>query len=139
MDKRRRVVASKKLRGLRGGEGIEVEAKLRTAISHLPYSVRTTAHLILARSPHAVEPDRRTARIALAGGELDESNGFNCTRPQGSCVTRKVGVSRLRRSARRLYVNLVLLTGPKRASARPGDAARLGPVRIEVRRYPPAD
>jgi hypothetical protein len=139
MDKRRRVVASKKLRRLRGGEGIEVEAELRTTISQLPYSVRTTAHLVLARSPHAVEPDRRTARIALAGGELDESNGFNCVRPAGSCVTRKLGVSRLRHSARRLFVNLVLLTGPKRADARNGDAARLGPVRITVRRYPPSD
>lgn len=139
IDKRRRVVASKKLRRLRGGEAIEVEAALRTTISHLPYSVRTTAHLVLARRPGAVEPDRRTARIALAGGELDESNGFNCIRPAGSCTTRKVGVGRLRRSARRLYVNLVLLTGPKRAAARNGDAARLGPVRLTVRRYPPSN
>ena len=136
-DKRRRVVMSKRLRGLRGGEQFEVEAELRTAIGHLPYSVRTTAQLVLARRPGAVEPDRRTRRIALAGGEISESNGFNCPQPAGSCTLRKLGVMSLRRSARKLYVNLVLLTGPKRANAGPGDLVRLGPGEIRVRRYGP--
>ena len=44
---------------------------------------------------------------------------------------------KLRRSARKLFVNLVLLTGPKRAGARPGDVVRLGPGEIRVRRYGP--
>ena len=137
IDKKRHVVISKKLRGLRGGEQFEVSAKLRTTISQLPYTVRTTSQLVLARSPSAVEPDRNTRRIALLGGEIDESNGFNCVLPAGSCTLRKEGVMRVSHSARRLYVNLVLLSGPKRANARPGDAAKLGPGELTVRRYPP--
>ena len=137
MDKERHVVVSKKLRGLRAGEQFEVSARLRTTISRLPYTVRTTSQLVLARSPRAVEPDRRTAGIALLGGEIDESNGFNCVLPAGSCTLRKLGVMRVDRSARRLYVNLVLLSGPKRANAHKGDASKLGPAALTVRRYPP--
>jgi hypothetical protein len=136
-DQRRRVVLSKRIRGVRGGEQFEVEAELRTAIAHLPYSVRTTAHLVLARRSTAVLPDRRTSRIALAGGEISESNGFNCTQTAGSCTVRKLGVMRVRKSARKLFVNLVLLTGPKRARAKPGDVVRLGPAELRVRRYGP--
>ena len=137
IDKERHVVMSKKLHGLRGGEQFEVSAKLRTTISHLPYTVRTTSQLVLARRPNAVEPDPQTRRIALLGGEIDESNGFNCVLPAGSCTLRKLGVMRVDRSARRLYVNLVLLSGPKRANAHAGDAARLGPGALSVARYSP--
>ena len=137
IDKKRHVVVSKKLRRLRAGEQLEVSARLRTTISHLPYTVRTTSQLVLARSPRAVEPDRHTARIALLGGEIDESNGFNCVLPAGSCTLRKVGVTRVSRSAKRLYVNLVLLSGPKRVNAGPGDASKLGPAALTVRRYRP--
>jgi hypothetical protein len=137
IDKERHVVMSKKLRGLRAGEQFEVSAQLRTAIAHLPYTVRTTSQLVLARSPRAVEPDRRTAKMSLLGGEIDESNGFNCVLPAGSCTWRKLGVMRVDRSAKRLYVNLVLLSGPKRANAKPGDAAKLGPGKLTVRRWAP--
>jgi hypothetical protein len=139
IDKKRHVVMSKKLGGLRGGEQFEVSARLRTTISHLPYTVRTTSQLVLARSPRAVEPDRHTHRIALLGGEIDESNGFNCVLPAASCTIRKGGVMRVSHSARRLYVNLVLLSGPKRATAHAGDAARLGPGELTVRRWAPPE
>ncbi len=138
IDKQRHVVLSKRLRGLRRGEQFEVEARLATVISGLPYSVRTTSQLVLARSPHAVSPDRHTARIALFGGEIDESNGFNCTQPRRRCTTRKNGVMRVSHGAKRLYVNLVLLLGPKRAHAAAGDAAPLRDARLTVRRYAPA-
>jgi len=137
IDKERHVVMSKKLRGLRAGEQFEVSAQLRTTISHLPYTVRTTSQLVLARSPRAVEPDKRTSRISLLGGEIDESNGFNCVLPAGSCTLRKLGVMRVNRSVKRLYVNLVLLSGPKRTSAHKGDASELGPGKLTVRRWAP--
>jgi hypothetical protein len=137
IDKKRHVVLSKRVRGLRRGEQLEVSAHLRTTISRLPYTVRTTSQLVLARSPRAVEPDRRTARIALLNGEIDESNGFNCVLPAGSCTVRKLGVTRVDRSAHRLFVNLVLLSGPKRAAAHAGDASKLSHAELTVRRYPP--
>ncbi len=44
---------------------------------------------------------------------------------------------RVAHGAKRLYVNLVLLLGPKRAHAAAGDAAPLRNARLTVRRYPP--
>ncbi len=133
---RPRSVLSLPLRNLGEGDGLEVSAALRTSISHLPYSVRTTAHLILASSPGAIEPDRRARRVGFLGGEIDESNGFNCALPQGGCTTRKVGVMKIRRDAgRTMYANLVLMLGPKRAEAGSADAARLRSGRLDVIRY----
>ncbi len=137
IDKRRHVVVSKRVRGLRKGEGLAVDARLATVIAGLPYSVRTTSQLVLARSPHAVAPDRHTARISLLGGEIDESNGFNCTQPHHGCTIDKNGITRVGHGAKRLYVNLVLLLGPKRAQAGAGDSAALRKARLSVRRYPP--
>lgn len=136
-DLRRRSVLSLPLRHLSRGDGLEVSAAIRTSISHLPFSVRTTAHLILASSPGAVEPDRRARRVGFLGGEIDESNGFNCALPQGGCTTRKVGVMKIRRDPHRaMYANLVLMVGPKRAEARGGDAARLRSGKLAVIHYP---
>jgi hypothetical protein len=136
---RPRSVLSLPLRNLGEGDGLEVSAALRTSISHLPYSVRTTAHLILASSPGAIEPDRRARRVGFLGGEIDESNGFNCALPEGGCTTRKVGVMKIRRDpGRTMYANLVLMLGPKRAEAGSADAARLRSGRLDVIRYPSA-
>lgn len=135
-DLRRRSVLSVPLRKLRSGEKLEAEAAITNSISHLPYTVRTTAHLVLASSPGDVEPDRHARRVGFLAGELGESNGFNCPLPRGSCTTRKVGVMKIRRaSKRKMYVNLVLLLGPKRAKARSGDAGRLGKGRLRVTRW----
>ncbi len=139
LDKRRRSVLSMPLRHLREGDQFEVSARLRTTIAHLPYSVRTTSHLVLASSRSDVEPGRRIRRIADLGGEIGESNGFNCERPRGACTVRKVGVMKLRGAPRgKLFVNLVLLVGPKRAQARPGDGVELRGGRIRLTRYPPS-
>jgi hypothetical protein len=135
-DLRRRSVLSVPLRKLRSGEKLEAEAALTESISHLPYTVRTTAHLVLASSPSGVVPDRHARRVGFLAGELGESNGFNCPLPRGSCKTRKVGVMKIRRASKRtMYVNLVLMLGPKRAEARPGDAGRLGKGRLRVTRW----
>ena len=138
-DLRRRSVLSVPLRHLHEGDGLEVSAALRTSIAHLPYTVRTTSHLVLASKPGAVTPDSRARRVGNLGGEIDESNGFNCPLPKGGCKVRKVGVMKIRRTpGRKMYANLVLLLGPKRARAHSGDAARLRGGVLRVIRYPAA-
>ena len=136
-DLRRRSVMSVPVRHLSKGDGLEVSAAVRTSISHLPYSVRQTAQLILASQPDAIEPDRRARRVGGLDGEIGESNGFNCVLPLGGCTTRKVGAIKIRRDPRRrMYVNLVALLGPKRADAGSHDMVRLRSGRLNVVRYP---
>ncbi len=135
-DLRRRSVMAVPLRHLSKGDGLEVSAAVRTSISHLPYSVRQTAQLVLASRPDAIEPDRRARRVGKLNGEIGESNGFNCILPLGGCTSHKVGVIKIRRdSRRRMYVNLVTLLGPKRANAGSHDMVRLRSGSLDVVRY----
>lgn len=127
LDLKRHVVYSQKLRNLDAGQQLAVEAEAVTDRSGLPYSVRTSAELILADRRSATEPGPLSRRLG-GGGEISEANGFNCTAERDSCTTRKVGVLRIARSAPRpVFVNLVMIVGPKRLEADPGD-------RYEVRR-----
>lgn len=144
-DFRRRVVISKRLRGLEAGEQLAVEAAMRTGIGHLPYAVRTSARLILAEGPREARQGQFVKKIAHLNGEISESNGFNCTQARGTCLTRKVGVLEMRRDAVRangravpLYVNLVTVFGPKVLKARAGDRVKLRRSRIRVVRFPPS-
>jgi hypothetical protein len=132
-DLKRRVVYSLPLERLRGGEQLDVEATLRTGIAHLRYAVRTSARLILAESPRATRQGDFVKGHTIGRGEIAENNGSNCTQDEGTCVYRKVGVETIRRDAvaggrrRPLYVNLVVVLGPKVREARGGD-------RVVVRR-----
>lgn len=127
LDLKRHVVYSQRLRDLEAGQQLAVEAEAVTDRSGLPYSVRTSSELILAERRTATEPGPLARRLG-GGGEISESNGFNCTADRDTCTTRKVGVLRVSRSAPRpLFVNLVMVVGPKRLEADPGD-------RYEVRR-----
>jgi hypothetical protein len=145
-DFRRRVVYSKRLRGLEEGDQLVVEASMKTAIAHLPYAVRTSARLILANSPRAVRQGEFVKKVAFLNGEIAENNGFNCTQDKGSCLTRKVGVLEMKGDAANakgrpvpLYVNLVTVFGPKVLDAKARDRIKLrkgGGVR--VRRFPAA-
>jgi hypothetical protein len=144
-DLKRRVVYSQRLDHLRGGEQLEVEATLRTGIAHLRYAVRTSARMILADSPRATRQGRFVKGRTLNRGEISENNGSNCTQDKGTCVYRKVGVEAIRRDAvdrsgreRPLYLNLVVVVGPKVRQAQRGDRVvvrRRGG--ITVRRYGP--
>ena len=127
LDLKRHVVYSQRLRNLEAGQQLAVEAEVVTDRNHLRYSVRTSSQLILADSRTGTEPGRLSKRLG-GKGEISEANGFNCTADRDTCTTRKVGVLRLARDApRRVYVNLVMIVGPKRLEAKPGD-------RYEVRR-----
>jgi hypothetical protein len=144
-DFHRRVVFSKRLAGLRDGEQLAVSSRMTTDVTHLPYAVRTSARLILADSPHATRQSEFAKRFAFGRGEIAENNGSNCTRAEGRCTYRKVGVAEMRRDAADrqghpvpLFVNLVTVVGPKvrRAHARDRVIVRRG--EIDVLRFPAA-
>ena len=79
-------------------------------------------------------------------GQIAEANGSNCTKVQTPCPYTKVGVLRMRRDARNraghripLYVNLFVVSNPKRAGRRPGDRlAVLSHPELKVARYKPS-
>lgn len=137
LDLKRHVVYSQKLRGLEAGEQLAVSAEVVTDRAKLPYSVRTSSQLILAGSRTETEPGPFARRLG-GKGEIDEANGFNCTADRDTCTTRKVGVLRISRSARRpAFVNLVMIVGPKRLEAEPGDRYEvLRRGGLSVTRYP---
>jgi hypothetical protein len=137
-DFRKRVVYSQRLDDLKGGEQLEVSGQLKTNISGLPYNVRTSAQLILAAGAHATHSNDAVRKVATLGGEIDELNGFNCTRNRPSCVMRKVGVLQIQRDANQpLFVNLITILGPKRTRRRPGDQVKVAGGHVRVVRYPP--
>lgn len=142
LDLKRRVVYSQRLRGLRAGEQLEVEGEAFTSRARLPYSTRTSAQLILASGRYEVRPGP-FARQVGAGGEISEANGFNCTRVKDVCITRKAGVLRIAQGAREggrprpMFVNLVMIVGPKRRASAKGDRQRvLRRGGLWVTRYP---
>jgi hypothetical protein len=133
------VVYSQKLDGLRNREQIEVETTMITNISHLPYATRVGARVILAKGRRAVGQGREVKEIAEYNGEISENNGFNCTQAESPCLTRKVGVLKMKKDASGpLYVNLVAIVGPKNRPAGPGDHLKIAPSGgMSVTRFPP--
>ena len=125
LDKRRRVVYSQRIDHLREGDGLDVTATAFTDRSHLPYSTITAAQIILAEGPREASSGAVAKRV-IRGGEITESNGYNCTRNKRVCISRKAGVAEVMKDARQpLYVNLVMLAGPKRSAAAAGDRQRV--------------
>lgn len=144
-DRNHTVVYSQKLRRLKRGDQLAVWARLTTDISSLPYNVLVKSRLIITGRRPATSVTRRAKRITSLDGEITEGNGFNCTHATRSCRTLKVGVSWLlanavKRSGRHvpLFVNLVVGTMAKRASAAPGDAVEVLRGDLRVTRYPKA-
>jgi hypothetical protein len=135
----KQVVYSQKLEGLRDREQIEVEAEMITQISHLPYATRVGARVILAKGRQAVGQGHHVKDIAEYNGEISENNGFNCTQAESPCLTRKVGVLKMKQDASGpLYVNLVAIVGPKNRPAGPGDRLKIAPAGgMRVTRFPP--
>jgi hypothetical protein len=134
----KQVVYSQKLEGLRDREQLEVEVEMITNINHLPYATRTGARVILAKGRQAVGQGREVKEIAEFNGEISENNGFNCTQAESPCLTRKVGVLKMKKDASGpLYVNLVAIVGPKNRPARPGDHVKVSPAGVmRVTRFP---
>lgn len=146
LDEKPTVVLSQRLTGLRKNEQLSVLATFKADVSRLGYTARVSSQLILAGGPKATRPGPRVRAAASFDGEIDETNGSNCTPVQTPCPYTKVGVLRMRRDARTrsgrpipLYVNLYVVSNPKRT--RRGAGARL-PIlahpKLEVKRYPPS-
>jgi hypothetical protein len=142
-DFRRRVVFSKRLSGLQAGDQLAVTARMTTDVSHLRYAVRTSTRVILADSPHATRQSEFAKKLAFGRGEISENNGSNCTRAEGRCTYRKVGIAEMRRDAADgqgravpLYVNLVTVVGPKVRRARARDRVIVRRGGIEILRFP---
>jgi hypothetical protein len=141
LDLKPRVVYSQRLGRVRAGDQLEVTAAVFTSIRHLPYSAVTTTRVILAERRRATHSGALARRLG-GGGEITESNGYNCTLNKPACISRKAGVLRITRDARSgghlrpVYVNVVLTVGPKRRRARKGDRQRvLKRGGLEVTRY----
>lgn len=136
----KQVVYSQKLEGLRDREQLEVEVEMITNINHLPYATRTGARVILAKGRQAVGQGHEVKEIAEFNGEISENNGFNCTQAESPCLTRKVGVLKMKKDAGGpLYVNLVAIVGPKNRPAGPGDQVKIAPSGgMSVTRFPAA-
>jgi hypothetical protein len=146
LDQTPTVVLSQRLGGMRKGTQLAVFARMRADASGLPYSARVTTHLILARTPHATTTSNSVARMATLHGELAETNGSNCTRTQSPCPYAKVGVLRMVRDARSrhglpipLFVNLYVVSNPKRAQAHRQRSLRILPdAQMRIARYRPS-
>jgi hypothetical protein len=124
----KQVVYSQKLEGLSDREQLEVEVEMITNINHLPYATRTGARVILAKGRQAVGQGHEVKEIAEFNGEISENNGFNCTQAESPCLTRKVGVLKMKKDASGpLYVNLVAIVGPKNRPAGSGDQVKVSP------------
>jgi hypothetical protein len=137
-DLQKHVVYSQMLPHLEAGEQLEVNGKLETDISHLPYNTLTSVEVILAARPEATGSSDAVKRVAALDGEISEQNGFNCTQNRPSCTFRKVGVMQMEQAADRLlFVNLVASFGPKRAKAEFGDRVMVtGRGGLGVVRFP---
>jgi hypothetical protein len=134
----KQVVYSQRLDGLRDRDQLEVEVEMITNITHLPYATRVGARVILAKGRQAVGQGRQVKEIAEYNGEISENNGFNCTQAESPCLTRKVGVLKMKKDASGpLYVNLVAIVGPKNRPAGPGDHVKITPSGgMRVTRFP---
>ena len=141
LDLKPRVVYSQRLDKVRAGDQLEVEATVFTSIADVRYAAVTTTKVILAEKRLGTHSGA-LARHVGGGGEITEGNGYNCTQNKPTCITRKAGVLRITKDARSdgrlrpLYVNVVMIVGPKRKRAKPGDRDHvLDRGDLEVTRY----
>jgi hypothetical protein len=139
------VVLSQRLDDLRRDEQLTVSARMTTDIAHLRNNDRilVNSQLVLAKRPDSTSQGRLVKRVVNEKGEIAEANGFNCTPATTPCVTRKVGVAAMLRSARKgsgervpLYVNLVVGSTAAGGQVPPGATLEVEGGSLRVVRYP---
>lgn len=142
--RRRVVVYSQRLDGVRAGEQLAAWAKMRTAVPRRRHIARVTTKMILGRTPHSAAAGHAIRRIAPWRAEVAEDNGFNCTRLTTPCTTTKVGVTTIEKEPLDrhgkpfpLYVNLVVTSGEPSWRSRHGRVPRVRPEGgLQVVRFP---
>lgn len=135
----RTIVYSLALSKLRENEQLVVSAELPTSAAGLGYPARISTELVLASDPTESKPGRGIKALASLNGELTKFNGFNCLAATSSCLTRKVGVSRILRSTSRdVFLNLVAVSAAPSHAEKRGDALQALPGGyVQADRYPP--
>ena len=115
------VVYSQRLESVKEGDQIAARGQLITGIRQLRHNANISARIVLTDAPLSTIPLLGEGEMAKEGGEITESNGFNCTQRTTPCETIKAGVLRVEEGAEGpLYVNLVLSVGRVGGRA-PGD------------------
>lgn len=139
LDQDRAAIYSQHLRHLEPGNQMAVSAKARIDISAVPYNVVLSSQLIVTDKRGDVVRGI-AARQVSQRGELDEGNGFNCTKNKNRCTIHKVGVLRVERPLRAtgggFFLTLVTRAGPKRTQAGPNDRVRVVSGGITTRLFP---
>jgi hypothetical protein len=143
----KQVVYSMQLADARKGEMLSVTGSVETSIGHLDSNVHLLSRLILAPNSTATTPGAVGRSFGNPHGEISEGNGFNCTQGpsafQTPCLTRKVGLQRIRRDAVDtagqpvpLFVNLVVGAGATLRKPH-GKSAEVTGGSLKVIRYAP--
>lgn len=107
---KRKVIYSAKVRKARAGDQLVVDARVRTAIGHLPYNVFQRTEVVLAKSRKST---RQYGKYADTTARISAENGLNCTQGKSGhsnvCTIRKGGVVGIKKGSRRpLFVNVVV-------------------------------
>lgn len=135
----RAAIYSQRFRHLKPGSQMSVSAKARIDISSVPYNVVLSSQLIVTDKSGDVVRGVAAHSVSQRG-ELDEGNGFNCTKNKNQCTIHKVGVLRVEKPLRTrggdLYITLVTRAGPKRTEAAPSDRVRVAGGGITTQLFP---
>jgi hypothetical protein len=143
-DLKKKVIYSAKIKKLKAGDQLVVDAKARTAIGHLPYNVFQRTELVLAKSRKSIKP---FGKVAESTSRVSASNGINCTQKKSGhsnvCTIRKGGILSVKKGAKGpFFVNVVagqsaVGTAPMYNRWRSGHVAKV-PRRggfVKVKRY----
>ena len=116
---KRRVIYSVAIPAPKKGEVLTADGSFVSTIDNLPFNTFISSRVIVAETPTSIEPAGLATSSSQFGGDLTESNGFNCTQGASGfatpCTTVKAGAARITRDAvvdtagtpATLYVNLV--------------------------------
>jgi hypothetical protein len=139
---KRKVIYSAKVGKVRAGDQLVVDARVRTAIGHLPYNVFQRTEVVLAKSRKST---RAFGKATETTARISASNGLNCTQGKSGhsnvCTLRKGGVVGIKKGRKRpLFVNVVvgqhaIGTATQYRKWRPGQRSKVpkrgGYVRVE--------
>ena len=146
----KKVVLSRRLVGLKRGEQVLVDGRIRVRTGHLRYGTLLQTQVVLSDKRWSVRRNGVAAKVGSDKGIITAQNGFNCTRGPSAhrspCLVRKLGAFTVLRDAVRKplrgegpavpqFVNLVMQTkaeygGERHRSSDTVRIARKGALRV---------